>query len=315
MGPRETGRANDCDQSSQRVAGTEVGRQARPAGPLVTSATARRTNQAGGDTAARRHPPPATPVERAATAARAAARRGRAALVDRLVERPAIISTLSTPRSIPSINSCRARAGREAAAQSRPARSGRRPGAADPRSPGRAPSPPAALTGNPVFEVDDDWFGAAESKARADARAGRREIAEDLRDPARRRRANPAPAARSSKSTTSGLRKTTRRAPRHSEQEQLAKEMGIHDVDLTAAAAKVPPSAIQPGLRRQSRRSPRYRKFPKRLRRCSRPSAGEPQQAPAAPRKFVAPEVTDEMLDQMAARVAERLTTGAFGEH
>ena len=61
---------------------------------------------------------------------------------------------------------------------------GQASGAADPRSPGRTPaSSTGSAPGNPVFEVDDDWFGSAESQARADARAGRREIAEDLNDP------------------------------------------------------------------------------------------------------------------------------------
>jgi DNA-binding response OmpR family regulator len=43
---------------------------------------------------------------------------------------------------------------------------GQSAGAADPRSPGRAPAT-AGGAGNPVFEVDDDWFGSAESQARA----------------------------------------------------------------------------------------------------------------------------------------------------
>ena len=60
---------------------------------------------------------------------------------------------------------------------------GQAAGAVDPRSPGRSPSAASSADGNPVFEVDDEWFGGAQSQARADARAGSREIAEDLRDP------------------------------------------------------------------------------------------------------------------------------------
>jgi hypothetical protein len=60
---------------------------------------------------------------------------------------------------------------------------GQASGSSDPRSPGRSPQNGSGVPGNPVFEVDDDWFGGGESPARADARASRREIAEDLRDP------------------------------------------------------------------------------------------------------------------------------------
>ncbi|MCA1481715.1 hypothetical protein, partial [Bradyrhizobium sp. NBAIM08] len=62
---------------------------------------------------------------------------------------------------------------------------GQSAGAPDPRSPGRRPEAGASMpaAGNPVFEVDDEWFSGDESQARADARAGRREIQEDLNDP------------------------------------------------------------------------------------------------------------------------------------
>src|SRR6185436_21134503 len=41
---------------------------------------------------------------------------------------------------------------------------------------GRGPSPSGNAAGNPVFEVDDEWFSAAETQARADARARHGEI-------------------------------------------------------------------------------------------------------------------------------------------
>jgi CheY-like chemotaxis protein len=121
-------------------------------------------------------------------------------------------------------------------------------GSADPRSPGpgRTPSAASSATGNPVFEVDDDWFSTAESQARADGRAGRREIAEDLRDPG----IQPSPAA---PQTPAGgvfevddewfAEDDKARAARKMEQAQLAKEMGIHEVELPNAEPITPPAS------------------------------------------------------------------------
>ena len=86
-----------------------------------------------------------------------------------------------------------------------------------------------------MFEVDDDWFGSAESQARADARAGRREIAEDLRDPEFQGPPKaPAPTPNSVFEVDDEwfAEDNKARAERQLEQQQLAKEMGIHDVDL-----------------------------------------------------------------------------------
>ncbi len=87
------------------------------------------------------------------------------------------------------------------AANAKPSRNpsgplGQARGAPDPRSPGREPrnTPATSETGNPVFEVDDEWFGGDESAALAYARAARREIQEDLRDPELQAPAADAPA-------------------------------------------------------------------------------------------------------------------------
>ncbi len=113
---------------------------------------------------------------------------------------------------------------------------GQSTGAADPRSPGRRPvAGPQA--GNPVFEVDDEWFGAGETAARADARAGRRDIVEDLRDPELQvpKPATPDPIYEVDDAWFAEDEKT--RAQRAAEQQQLAAEMGLHDMDLAPAAA------------------------------------------------------------------------------
>ncbi len=128
---------------------------------------------------------------------------------------------------------------------------GQSAGAADPRSPGRTSGERQhAPPGNPVFEVDDDWFGGAESQARADARAGRREIAEDLSDPesagrrGRRRRRQPIFEV----DDDWFAEDDKARAARLDEQRALAAEMGIHDVDLPHAEpapnAPAPPSDL-----------------------------------------------------------------------
>ena len=99
----------------------------------------------------------------------------------------------STPRSTRSISSCRAAATATARAQSvGPARA--RQSAPPIRDrPAGVRETSTAAPGNPVFEVDDDWFGA--ESATAEARAGRREIAEDCTirncDAGRRRVASP----------------------------------------------------------------------------------------------------------------------------
>ena len=109
----------------------------------------------------------------------------------------------------------------------------------DPRSPGPRGGNVPAAPGNPVYEVDDDWFGDADSKARQDARAGRREIADDLRSPelqppARQRADNPIYEV-----DDEWFKEDDQaRAAKAAEQKQLAAEMGIHDVDLPEVPAE-----------------------------------------------------------------------------
>jgi len=161
--------------------------------------------------------------------------------------------------------------------------SGRAPAAKTPR-PVAQPATDAAA-GNPVFEVDDEWFNAAETKARADARAGDREIAEDLRDPRFRAPANPSPLTPVFEVDDEWFAEDNKaRARKALEREQLANEMGVNEVEFPVAAKpQEPPAAVEPV-------------------------------APAPEIKLVAPEITDEMLDQISSRVADRLTAGAFGE-
>jgi CheY-like chemotaxis protein len=248
-------------------------------------------------------------------------------------------------------------------------------GAADPRSPGRSPA--AGQPGNPVFEVDDEWFGAGETAARADARAGRREIADDLRDP-ELQLPKAAPAAPIYEVDDEWFVEDEKaRALRGDEKRQLAAEMGLHDLDLPSATDGLGPSgpasdlnfslddlkhlqttapAPEPGL------PPPVLEMPKPQAIAAEPvmpvmpvspivpmapiasvvpaapsadaalspiaddfaallayEQGEqphpPTAASAAPEvKVVAPEVTDDMLDQIAARVADRLSASAFGD-
>ena len=117
-------------------------------------------------------------------------------------------------------------------------------GAADPRSPGRAPSTASGAAGNPVFEVDDAWF-AGDDKARA------------------------------------------RRSPGQEQPAPPASTAPIDPVPQVAAVVEAPLPAE----------------------RGERHSATLPPEI-----KLVAPEITEEILDQIASRVADRLSAGAFGE-
>ena len=110
----------------------------------------------------------------------------------------------------------------------------------DPRSPGRRPAD-GAPAGNPVFEVDDEWFGNAEN-APAAARASRHEFADDLRDPELQ---GPAPAA-----STHAIYEVdeawfadgdTKHDAKRNEHQHLVAEMGVHDVDLPPVE---PPSIV-----------------------------------------------------------------------
>ena len=121
---------------------------------------------------------------------------------------------------------------------------GQSSGAPDPRSPGRLPQNGAHTTGNPVFEVDDEWFAAGDSEARAAARAGRREFQEDLRDPALQ-----VPAPEGAPNPIFEVdddwfaEDDKARAVKADEQKMLAAEMGIYDVEFAEAptAPNAPP--------------------------------------------------------------------------
>ena len=180
-------------------------------------------------------------------------------------------------------------------------------GSPDPRSPGRAPSSEPAVSGNPIFEVDDEWFSESDSQARADARAGRREIIEDLNDAGLQRPAAPAPANPIFEVDDDWFKGNQQaRVEKSEEQRALATEMGIHDVDLPekAPAAK-PVAASDLDFDFGPRDLPRQAQAPS-------PAASpvEPVAAPAEIR-VVAPEITDDILDQIAARVSPPQITDA----
>ena len=187
-------------------------------------------------------------------------------------------------------------------------------GASDPRSPGRGPDGGASAPapGNPVFEVDDDWFDGDESQARADARAGRREIQQDLSNPALQAplpdQATPA-AVFEDNNWFADADKA--RAARVDEHRALAVQMGVHDVDLPHSAP-VPNGAAPPP---EVVTSP-YAGANDVAQMFASEQAEDPgplkTSAPDA--RLIAPELTAEMLDQLAARVADRLSTGGFAE-
>ena len=169
------------------------------------------------------------------------------------------------------------------------------PAGFDSRPTAKAPSLGEQSGNNPVYEVDDDWFGDQESKARADAKAGRRPSAETP--------SAATPDAPVYEVDEDWFREQDRaRMARTAEREQLAAEMGIRDVDLTAVTSpsvddRTPPA---PAADAPSSTQP------------STPSASAPM--PPAGIKVVTPEITPAMLDQIAGRVAERLSASAFGE-
>lgn len=123
--------------------------------------------------------------------------------------------------------------------QRNPARPIGRTVSGDPRSPGKRPPADAGERGNPVYEVDDDWFGEASANASADAGSGdkeHRELLEDLRAPELQRAAPaegtppPHPVFEVDDEWFADGERT--REARELEQRQLAAEMGIHEVEL-----------------------------------------------------------------------------------
>lgn len=222
---------------------------------------------------------------------------------------------------------------------------GQSSGAPDPRSPGRRPPNGAATPGNPVFEVDDEWFGGQDSAARTDAQAGRLEIEEDLRDPALQ-----APAAEDRPNTVFEVDEewfaegNKARAAKQIEQRVLAAEMGIHEVVLPQAEP-VPGAPAPASVRDFDFGLDDIRKLqdaahaPEAPRVPTSPIIPLPPIAPATgsassrdvatdfvqllafeqgeqpqPPMAAPPEITDEMLADIASRVTEQLNTGALIE-
>lgn len=182
-------------------------------------------------------------------------------------------------------------------------------GAADPRSPGRKPE--RNTLGNPVFEVDADWFGGTP----------------ELQMPAPVAGSAPAPIFEVDDEWFADGNKA--RAAKLEEQQQLAAEMGIHDVDLPRVAVpleaavpivETPPVDVMTAPAPIPARADR-RGIADDFAALLAYEQGEPHEIPpaevpaaAAPIDAPAPVITDAMLDQIAARVADRLSADVFGE-
>lgn len=204
-------------------------------------------------------------------------------------------------------------------------------GASDPRSPGRGPDSGAGAPapGHPVFEVDDEWFAGDESHERADARAGRREVQEDLSNRALQAplpdAATPAPVFEVEGNWFADADKA--RAARVDEHRALAVQMGVHDMDFPhaeqAPTAAAPHAAqpLQPAATiALAATSAGVASSYGGATDVAQMLASEQAEAPgplkesAPDAQLIAPELTAEMLDQVAARVADRLSTGGFAE-
>ena len=112
----------------------------------------------------------------------------------------------------------------------------------DPRSPGRMPTPQSSTTpGNPVYEVDEDWFG--DDQSREQARAARRDMNDELRAPELERPPVAAPLAQPVYEVDDEWFAEDQKArdARRLEQRELAREMGIHEVEVPERAAAPAP--------------------------------------------------------------------------
>jgi CheY-like chemotaxis protein len=180
---------------------------------------------------------------------------------------------------------------------------GSAPADLDPRRGIKAPSLGEHSVNNPVYEVDEDWFDAQDTRARADAKAGRREgLAPDGSG------GSDAPVYEVDEDW---FREQDRaRAARAGEQQRLAGEMGIHDVDVPAARSAGTAGDLGLDLPILPPQTPSGGSH---VPLAAAPSPAVPQMPPPEI-KIVTPEITPTMLDQIAARVAERLTAGAFGD-
>lgn len=108
----------------------------------------------------------------------------------------------------------------------------------DPRSPGRMPTAESAPPpGNPVYEVDEDWFG--DAQPRDDAR---RDVADErpVPEPPQPPPATPAGQPVYEVDDEWFAEDQKARDARQLEQRELAREMGIHDVPLPEPAPAAP---------------------------------------------------------------------------
>ena len=113
----------------------------------------------------------------------------------------------------------------------------------DPRSPGRMPTPQSATTpGNPVYEVDEDWFG--DDRSPDPARAARRDMNDELRAP-ELQPPQVAPIVQPVYEVDDEWFAEDQKArdARQLEQRELAREMGIHEVEVPEPAAAPAPVA------------------------------------------------------------------------
>lgn len=118
---------------------------------------------------------------------------------------------------------------------------GQASGAADPRSPGRRPTPPTeGASPNSVFEVDADWFADDSRKAR-DLDAQRDMVADAHEAMPARPPATPGNPIFEVDDEWFAEDEKAREA-RRNQQQELAAEMGIHDVELP----EVEPGGIAP---------------------------------------------------------------------
>ena len=108
----------------------------------------------------------------------------------------------------------------------------------DPRSPGKRPQAGEGEPGNPVYEVDLDWF--ADSPARDNASAAREAIAKDLSVPQLRAEPAAPPSQHVYDVDDEWFAEDQKaRQARELEQRQLAAEMGIHEVTLPEVEDRV----------------------------------------------------------------------------
>src|SRR5688500_5243374 len=154
----------------------------------------------------------------------------------------------------------------------------------DPRSPGKRPPAEAGEPGHPVYEVDENWF--AETPARDDARAVRREIVDDLGAP-ELQAAEAAPASPPVYEVDDEWFAEDKKAreARELEQRQLAAEMGIHEVTLTEAVVPEVPE-VPKGLARRVREERQVHQEPEvpevpEVSEAPEVSAVQPETAPA----------------------------------